>query len=137
MNAIVPLLVPLFVSAFKRAEDLATAMEVRGYRGGEGRTRYRQLKWEIRDTLCLLSLVVMAVLLLFPYLESGLCRDIKATISYDGTEFSGYQIQPGKRTVQLELERVLTIMHKGNSCEGYCEWTNRCRCSCNRTSYSF
>ena len=32
------------MSAFKRAEDLATAMEVRGYRGGEGRTRYRQAK---------------------------------------------------------------------------------------------
>ena len=50
VNAVVPLLVPLFVSAFKRAEDLATAMEVRGYQGGEGRTRYRQLKWDIRDT---------------------------------------------------------------------------------------
>lgn len=46
IKAVVPLLVPLFVSAFKRAEDLATAMEVRGYRGGEGRTRYRQLKWD-------------------------------------------------------------------------------------------
>ena len=50
MNAVIPLLVPLFVSAFKRAEDLAIAMEVRGYRGGEGRTRYRQLKWDWRDT---------------------------------------------------------------------------------------
>ena len=59
VKAIVPLLVPLFVSAFKRAEDLATAMEVRGYRGGEGRTRYRQLKWDVGDTFALLSLVVM------------------------------------------------------------------------------
>ena len=65
VKAIVPLLVPLFVSAFKRAEDLATAMEVRGYRGGEGRTRYRQLKWDIGDTLALLSLVVMVVLLVY------------------------------------------------------------------------
>ena len=39
MNAIVPLLIPLFVSAFKRAEDLATAMEVRGYKGGEGQNK--------------------------------------------------------------------------------------------------
>ena len=39
---------------------------------------------------------------------------LRAIISYDGTEFSGYQIQPGKRTVQLELERVLQDMHKGN-----------------------
>ena len=65
IKAIVPLLVPLFVSAFKRAEDLATAMEVRGYRGGEGRTRYRQLKWDIGDTFALLSLVVMVVLLVY------------------------------------------------------------------------
>ena len=46
IKAIVPLLVPLFVSAFKRAEELATAMEARGYRGGEGRTKYRQLNWD-------------------------------------------------------------------------------------------
>ena len=65
LKAIVPLLVPLFVSAFKRAEDLATAMEVRGYRGGEGRTRYRQLKWDLGDTLALLSLVVMIGLLVY------------------------------------------------------------------------
>ncbi|MFC7687717.1 energy-coupling factor transporter transmembrane component T family protein [Ureibacillus sp. GCM10028918] len=65
VKAVVPLLVPLFVSAFKRAEDLATAMEVRGYRGGEGRTRYRQLKWDWRDTVSLVVLVVMTVLLVF------------------------------------------------------------------------
>lgn len=65
VKAVVPLLVPLFVSAFKRAEDLATAMEVRGYRGGEGRTRYRQLKWDWRDTLSLVILVVMTILLVF------------------------------------------------------------------------
>ena len=65
VKAIVPLLVPLFVSAFKRAEDLATAMEVRGYRGGEGRTRYRQLKWDLGDTFALLSLVVLVILLVY------------------------------------------------------------------------
>lgn len=65
MNAIVPLLIPLFVSAFKRAEDLATAMEVRGYKGGEGRTRYRKLEWARRDTLSLLSLVVLAGVLVY------------------------------------------------------------------------
>jgi len=65
VKAVVPLLVPLFVSAFKRAEDLATAMEVRGYRGGEGRTRYRQLKWDWRDTLCMVIFVAMTALLVF------------------------------------------------------------------------
>ncbi|WP_110926029.1 energy-coupling factor transporter transmembrane component T family protein [Bacillus massiliglaciei] len=63
VRAIVPLLVPLFVSSFKRAEELATAMEARGYRGGEGRTKYRVLKWEMKDTLLLLSLAVLAALL--------------------------------------------------------------------------
>ncbi|MER2039673.1 MAG: energy-coupling factor transporter transmembrane protein EcfT [Solibacillus sp.] len=63
LKAVVPLLVPLFVSAFKRAEDLATAMEVRGYRGGEGRTRYRQLKWDMKDSLSLVVLLVVAVCL--------------------------------------------------------------------------
>ena len=50
IKAIIPLLIPLFVSSFKRAEELATAMEARGYRGGEGRTKYRLLEWEARDT---------------------------------------------------------------------------------------
>lgn len=65
IKAIVPLLVPLFVSAFKRAEDLATAMEVRGYRGGEGRTRYRRLKWDLGDTLCIGILVLITALLIY------------------------------------------------------------------------
>ena len=42
-------------------------------------------------------------------------RRLKATISYDGTLFSGYQVQPGKRTVQLEIEKVLCTMHKGDT----------------------
>jgi tRNA pseudouridine38-40 synthase len=42
-------------------------------------------------------------------------KRIKCTLSYDGTHFSGYQIQPGKRTVQGELERVLEQMHKGKA----------------------
>lgn len=39
---------------------------------------------------------------------------LKATISYDGMAFAGYQVQPGERTVQLEIEKVLATMHKGN-----------------------
>lgn len=65
IKAVVPLLIPLFVSAFKRAEDLATAMEVRGYRGGEGRTRYRQLNWRVADTLSLLMLAGLTGILWF------------------------------------------------------------------------
>ncbi|EIT84025.1 cobalt transport family protein [Fictibacillus macauensis ZFHKF-1] len=61
LKAFVPLLIPLFISSFKRAEDLALAMEARGYRGGEGRTRLRVLKWTGKDTIALFVLVVLAV----------------------------------------------------------------------------
>ena len=65
LKAVVPLLVPLFVSAFKRAEDLAMAMEARGYRGDVGRTKLRKLTWEVRDTLLIAVLVLLALLLIF------------------------------------------------------------------------
>ena len=45
----IPILVPLFISAFRRADELATAMECRCYHGGEGRTRLRQLRYAGRD----------------------------------------------------------------------------------------
>ena len=48
-KALLPILVPLFVSAFKRADELAVAMESRCYHGGEGRTRMKQLRMEARD----------------------------------------------------------------------------------------
>jgi energy-coupling factor transport system permease protein len=63
VKAVVPLLVPLFVSAFKRAEELATAMEARGYQGGEGRTKYRQLSWGTTDSLLIVALVILTGLL--------------------------------------------------------------------------
>ena len=49
VKALIPIMIPLFVSAFRRAEELATAMECRCYRGGEGRTRLRKLKAQSRD----------------------------------------------------------------------------------------
>src|SRR5699024_8958337 len=65
LKAIVPLLVPLFVSSFKRAEELAMAMEARGYHGGEGRTKLRMLKIQKCDWLALglFTLVVLGLLL--------------------------------------------------------------------------
>ena len=48
-RAMVPILVPLFVSAFRRADELAMAMESRCYHGGEGRTRMRELRLARRD----------------------------------------------------------------------------------------
>jgi len=52
-KALIPILVPLFVSSFRRADELAMAMECRCYRGGDGRTRMKQLKYGGRDWLAL------------------------------------------------------------------------------------
>ena len=49
VRALVPILVPLFISAFRRADELATAMECRCYHGGEGRTKMKLLRYNLRD----------------------------------------------------------------------------------------
>ena len=65
-RATLPVLVPLTVGAFRRADELAEAMESRGYRGGEGRTRYRELRFRVRDAgaLAISALVLVGGLLL-------------------------------------------------------------------------
>ncbi|MHC5269217.1 energy-coupling factor transporter transmembrane component T family protein [Enterococcus sp. LJL98] len=65
MKAVIPLLIPLFVSSFNRADDLATAMEARGYQGGDGRTKYRVLHWSLKDSLVLGSFVFVTIALLY------------------------------------------------------------------------
>lgn len=60
-KALVPLLVPLFISAFRRADELAIAMECRCYHGGEGRTRLRQLKLKGIDIAALVFAVLLCV----------------------------------------------------------------------------
>ena len=65
IKAIIPLLVPLFVSAFKRAEELAMAMEARGYHGGEGRTKLRALTYVARDYIMFLVFIAVVVALFF------------------------------------------------------------------------
>ena len=67
-KALIPLLVPLFVSAFRRADELATAMECRCYHGGEGRTRLRQLAYTGKDWITLvLGIVLLAAVCLLAY----------------------------------------------------------------------
>lgn len=64
-KALVPILVPLFVSSFRRADDLAVAMECRCYHGGEGRTRMKILKMERRDwTALFLALLFLTGMIL-------------------------------------------------------------------------
>ena len=62
-KALVPLLVPLFISAFRRADELAVAMECRCYHGGEGRTRMRQLKLKGTDITALFLSVLLCVVI--------------------------------------------------------------------------
>jgi len=68
-KALIPLLVPLFVSAFRRADELATAMECRCYHAGEGRTRMKELHFSGRDAaaLALCALMIAAVCALRHY----------------------------------------------------------------------
>lgn len=60
IRALIPILIPLFVSSFRRAYELATAMECRCYRGGEGRTRMKQMHMRPSDIVCIAVVVLMA-----------------------------------------------------------------------------
>ena len=60
-KALVPLLVPLFISAFRRANDLAMAMEARCYRGGDGRTKMKPLIYKRRDGIAYICILVYLV----------------------------------------------------------------------------
>ena len=71
IKALVPILVPLFVSAFRRAYELAVAMECRCYRGGEGRTRMKQLRLAKRDYISIVFtlLVIAGVIVMNTFLK--------------------------------------------------------------------
>lgn len=64
IKALLPVLIPLFISAFRRAEELATAMECRCYRGGKGRTRMKILKLYARDWIFLFAMAVLGGLVI-------------------------------------------------------------------------
>ena len=81
-KALVPILVPLFVSAFKRADELATAMECRCYRGDKNRTKLVKLEYKGRDFLwmlafvLLLAAIVVATVLPYNFTSPGVIFDI-------------------------------------------------------------
>ena len=66
VKALVPILVPLFISAFRRADELATAMECRCYHGGDGRTKMKLLRYKLRDykTFAVGALLLAGVIVL-------------------------------------------------------------------------
>lgn len=61
IKSYVPILVPLFISAFRRANDLATAMEARAYRGGDGRTKMKPLKYKAGDWIAYTSMLIYGI----------------------------------------------------------------------------
>lgn len=63
IKALVPILIPLFISAFRRADELAMAMECRCYHGGEGRTRLKQLKFTAEDFRCMVVITAALVVI--------------------------------------------------------------------------
>ena len=71
-KALIPILIPLFVSAFRRADELATAMECRCYRGGEGRTKLNALKCRASDIIGLIVVIILcAGLISFNFFKLG------------------------------------------------------------------
>ena len=74
VKALVPILIPLFVSAFRRAYDVATAMECRCYRGGSGRTRMKQIHLSKRDVIAFITtaLVIGGVIVCNIFVKSAL-----------------------------------------------------------------
>lgn len=65
VKALIPIIIPLFVSAFRRADELATAMECRCYRGGTGRTRMKKLKFKVKDFFGMAISLALPVAVLF------------------------------------------------------------------------
>ena len=65
IKSIVPLILPLFISAFRRADDLALAMDSRCYTGGEGRTSFRKLLFNKYDYIVLICVITGTFLLFF------------------------------------------------------------------------
>lgn len=64
-KSLIPILVPLFINSFRRADELATAMECRCYRGGQNRTRLKELKLRPFDWICFSIVVIIAVVIIF------------------------------------------------------------------------
>lgn len=65
LKGILSVAIPLIVLSLRRAEEIALAMEARGYRGWEGRTRFRELRWKVKDTVFAMIISSIIILCLF------------------------------------------------------------------------
>lgn len=80
-KALIPVLVPLFISAFRRADELATAMEARCYHGDEGRTKLKELKYTYKDLIGQLFMVLYLLMLIFSKYLPSVTATVKAIAS--------------------------------------------------------
>ena len=103
---LLPILVPLFISAFRRADELATAMECRCYNGGEGRTRMKVLRMGRNDYLALAFWAVILAGVDHPD-EVRHLRNIALRLRYDGSAYHGWQRQANLPTVQQTVEDAI------------------------------
>lgn len=71
IKAVVPIIIPLFVSSFRRASDLAYAMSCRCYTGADTRTRMKQMKMKLRDILCIIVFVACAAVIVLLNIKFG------------------------------------------------------------------
>ena len=113
-KALVPVLVPLFVSSFRRADELAVAMECRCYHGGEGRTRLHVLHFASRDYVALVlgcaitaAVIILARLGFCPPERRDLMRNIALKLMYNGTAYHGWQVQRNAVSVCETLRKAL------------------------------
>jgi energy-coupling factor transport system permease protein len=65
IKSMIPIIIPLFINAFHRADELAVAMEARCYRGGEGRTHYRELSIKVTDQIFFFITLILILLVVF------------------------------------------------------------------------
>ena len=113
-KALVPILVPLFISAFRRADELATAMECRCYHGGEGRTALHVLRFRPADLWVLTGFAALTAGVI-ALGRLGICkryamRNIALILMYNGTAYHGWQVQKTEVTVAQTLERGLSMV---------------------------
>ena len=65
MKKVIPIFLPLFISSFYRAEEMANALDVRGYQGNKRRTKFRIQKWKFQDTMLVVSYACLTLIIIF------------------------------------------------------------------------
>ena len=153
-KAMIPLLVPLFVSSFRRANELAMAMEARCYHGGDHRTRLRELKYTKLDAFGALAMAAFLAVILrradslaeFKLQSHHIPspadhppegqRRFKLVVEYDGTAYSGWQRQINGAERSADAGGGAFPIDRGEDCRHGVE-PNGCGRACLRALCAF